>query len=127
MLEPMTEPSAPYTERPPVGNLTDFVVGINETNRLDIEVAIKQSGKVVVFHSHPFKKEVSWFEFDLATNKLDFVIDNGEVRDIGLPLTQDVAKHMQNAHQILMVLMDPKTGEASNGNYVPLIIHRSET
>jgi hypothetical protein len=57
MLEPMTEPSAPYTERPPVGNLTDFVVGINETNRLDIEVAIKQSGKVVVFHSHPFKKK----------------------------------------------------------------------
>lgn len=119
----MTEQQTPQTERPPVGNLTDFVVGINEHNRLDIEVAIKEGGHVVVFHSHPFKKEVSWFEFDLRTNKLDFILDNGEVRDIGLPLRQNVAKHMQNAHQILMVLMDPKTGEAEKGHYVPLIIH----
>lgn len=121
----MTEVPSTYTERPPVGNLTDFVVGIDETNRLDIEVAIKESGNVIVFHSHPFKKEVSWFEFDLKTNKLDFVLDSGDVRDIGLPLRQEVAKHMQNSHQILMVLMDPKTGEAQKGNYIPLIIHQS--
>lgn len=120
----MTETPLPV-ERPPVGNLTDFVVGIDETNRLDIEVAIKEGGQVIIFHSHPFKKEVSWFEFDLKTNKLDFVIDNGEVRDIGLPLKQNVARHMQNAHQILMVQMDPKTGEAQRGNYIPLIIHSS--
>jgi hypothetical protein len=125
MLGVMTEPQTPQMERPPVGNLTDFVVGINEHNRLDIEVAIKEGGSVVVFHSHPFKKEISWFEFDLKTNKLDFILDNGEVRDIGLPLRQNVAKHMQNAHQILMVLMDPKTGEAEKGNYIPLIIHSS--
>ncbi len=125
MLETMTEPSLPKPERPPVGNLTDFVVGVDKAGKLDIEVAIKEDGHVIVFHSHPFKKEVSWFEFDLRTNKLDFVIDNGDVRDVGLPLTQDVAKHMQNSHQILMVLMDPKTGEATQGNYVPLIIHRT--
>jgi hypothetical protein len=127
MLETMTEPSAPYTERPPVGNLTDFVSGVDSKGHLDIEVAIKEGGHVIVFHSHPFKKEVSWFEFDLNTNKLDFVIDNGDVRNVGFPLNPGVAKHMQNAHQILMILMDPKTGEAENGNYVPLIIHRSET
>ncbi|MGB4107158.1 MAG: hypothetical protein WBK55_05110 [Alphaproteobacteria bacterium] len=125
MLEPMTEAYTPHIERPPVGNLTDFVVNDGNKKHLDIEVAIKEGAHVIVFHSHPFKKEVSWFEFDLRTNKLDFVIDNGDVRDIGLPLSKAVAVHMQNAHQILMVLMDPETGEASNGNYVPLIIHQS--
>ncbi len=121
----MTETTPFPTERPPVGNLTDFVVGVDSAGRLDIEVSIKEDGHVIVFHSHPFKREVSWFEFDLKTNKLDFVIDGGEVRDIGLPLNKSVAKHMQNAHQILMVQMDPKTGEAQKGNYVPLIIHSS--
>ena len=81
MLEAMTEAYTPHTERPPVGNLTDFVVGDGKKKHLDIEVAIKEGGKVIVFHSHPFKKEVSWFEFDLRTNKLDFVIDNGDVPD----------------------------------------------
>lgn len=113
------------SERPPVGNLTDFVYGITDDNRLDIEVAIKEDGRVVVFHSHPFKSDVSWFEFDLDSNKLDFVLDNGEIRDIGLPLSESVAKHMQNSHQILMVLLDPETGDAKEGNYIPLIIHRA--
>lgn len=119
----MMEPNAPYTERPPVGNLTDFVAGVDEKNRLSIEVAVKEGGNVIIFHSHPFKKEVSWLEFDLNTNKLDFVLDSGDVRNAGLPMSKGVAKYMQNAHQILMVLMDPKTGEADKGNYVPLIIH----
>ena len=120
----MTDTPSTFIERPPVGALTDFVVG-DDKKFLDIEVAIMEGGRVVVFHSHRFKKEISWFEFDLSTNKLDFVLDSGDVRDIGLPLTQDVAKHMQNAHQIMMVLMDPKTGEAEQGHYVPLVIHRT--
>jgi hypothetical protein len=112
------------SQRPPVGNLTDFVIGVDETNRLDIEVSIRASGKVIVFHSHKFKTPIAWFEFDLNSKQLDFVLEDGAVRDIGLPLSGDVAKHMQNAHQILTVLMDPETGEAEEGNYIPLILHR---
>lgn len=96
------------SDRPSVGNLTDFVYGVNEDNRLDIEVAIKEDGRVVVFHSHPFKNDIAWFEFDLDTNKLDFVMDDGDIRDIGLPLSQSVAVHMQNSHQILMVCWTQK-------------------
>jgi len=125
MSEDVSNVSTTNGERPPVGNLTDFVYGIDENNRLDIEVAVNEVGKVVVFHSHPFKNDVSWFEFDLETNNLDFVLDDGEIRDIGLPLLNNVAKHMQNSHQILMVLLDPETGAAKEGNYVPLIIHKS--
>ena len=121
----ITDDPHEISERPPVGNLTDFVEGITEDNRLDIEVAVKEDYRIVVFHSHPFKNPISWFEFDLGTNKLDFVLDDGDVRDIGLPLSKAVAKHMQNSHQILTVLMNPESGEAVEGNYIPLIIHRT--
>lgn len=121
----MTETQTEYTERPPVGTLIDFVVLDEKNKHLDIEVTIKEGGGVVLFYDRPFKKEISWFEFDLTTNKLDFVLDSGDVRDAGLPLSKGVAKHMQNSHQILMVLMDFQTGEAEKGNYVPLIIHRT--
>ncbi len=111
------------SDRPPVGKLIDFVYGVDENNHLEIEVAIKEDGRVAVFHNRPFKEDVAWFEFDLGTNKLDFVLNDGDIRDIGVPLHNAVAKHMQNSHQILMILMDNDTGEAKEGNYVPLIIH----
>ncbi|MGB0719890.1 MAG: hypothetical protein ACPGRX_05425 [Bdellovibrionales bacterium] len=122
----MTETPQEFSEaRPPVGTLIDFVEGVDENNHLDIEVAVKEDGKVVVFHNRKFKKDISWFEFDLETNKLDFILDNGDVRNTGLSLGQKVGKYMQNSHQILMVLLDNDTGEATQGSYVPLIIHRS--
>lgn len=120
----MTDETPQTTSRPPVGNLTDFVYGVDENNHLDIEVAVNEKGKVVVFHNRPFKNDIAWFEFDLGTNKLDFILDDGDVRDAGLPLSKDVAKYMQNSHQILMVLLDNDTGEAKEGSYIPLIIRK---
>lgn len=111
-------------DRPPVESIRDFV-DCGKDDYVDLEVAIKEDGHVIIFHSHPFKKSLSWMEFDLETNKLDFILDDGDVRDVGMPLSAGVSKHMQNSSQILMVLMDPKTGEATQGNYIPLIIHRT--
>jgi len=125
MSDNTTENNTTNLETPPVGTLVDFVHGVDEDNHLDIEVAVNEKGKVVLFHNRTFKNDISWFEFDLNTNKLDFVLDDGDIRNTGLPLGRDVAKYMQNSHQILMVLLDDKTGEASEGAYIPLIIHRS--
>jgi hypothetical protein len=119
----MSETPSVDAEKTPVQSLRDFVY-IGKDEYLDIEVAIKEDGRVVVFHSHPFRNNLSWMEFDLGTNRLDFVLDDGAIRDAGLPLNQSVAKHMQNSHQILMVLLNPETGEAKEGNYVPLILHK---
>jgi len=110
-------------ERPPVGNLTDFAEGVDADNPLEIEVAIDHVGKILVFHNKKFTKDIAWFEFDLQTNKLDFIMDDGEIRDAGLPLQEKVAKHMQNSHQIHMILYNEATKEVTKGNYVPLILH----
>ena len=120
----MTALETPQGPRPPVGSLNDFFEKGTGHENLYIEVAIKEDGKVVLFHNRAPKAPVSWFEFELGTGKLDFVLDDGAVRDIGLPLRQAVTKHMQNAHQILMVWMDDKTGEVKEGHYVPLVVRR---
>lgn len=113
------------TEKPPVKDLSGFVYGVDENNSLEIEVAVNEVGKVVLFHNRVFKADISWFEFDLDTLKLTFVLDDGEIRDAGFHATPQMAKHMQNSHQILMVLIDHETGDAKEGNYIPLIIHKS--
>jgi len=122
----MTETNLPKPDRLPVGNLTDFVTGVEQGNPLAIEVVVNQKdGRVMVFHDKPFQKQVSWFEYDLNTSKLDFVMDSGDVRNAGMPITPAIAKYMQNTHQILMILMNKDTGEATEGAYVPVIIHRT--
>ena len=121
----MIDTPSESTERPNVGNLTDFVIGTDTDNPLHVEVAIKDDGRVVLFHDKPFKTAISWFEFDLGTNKFDFVMEEGELRDFGMPLHESVAKHMQNSHQILTILLDDESGEGKEGDYIPLIIHSS--
>ncbi len=123
----MSDHQTPETDtgQPPVKDLSGFVYGVDENNPLDIEIAVNETGKVVLFHNRVFKSEISWFEFDLGTLKLTFVLDDGEIRDAGFYATKAMSKYMQNSHQILMVLLDDDTGEAKEGNYVPLIIHSS--
>ena len=110
-------------EVPQRGNLTDFVYGVDENNKLQIEVAVKEDGRCAIFYNKPFRDDLAWLEFDLDTYRLDFVLDCGELRNAGMDLTKEMAKNMQNTHQMLMVLMDDVTGAAKEGVYVPLILH----
>lgn len=121
----MAETTNIAPQKPPVGNLTDFVDGAAEDNPLYIEVAVKEDGKIVVFYDKHFNRDISWFEYDMSKNRLDFIIGEGEIRDAGVNLVPQITKHMQNAHQILTVLMDDKTGAPVEGKYIPLIIHQS--
>lgn len=107
------------------GNLTDFFCDVRDDSKLQIEVAVKDDGKCAVFYNKKFRNDLSWLEYDLNTYRLDFVLDGGEIRNAGMPLTKEISKNMQNTHQVLMVLMDNDTGGAKKGHYVPLILHRS--
>ena len=119
----MTSTEEHSAEIPNRGNLTDFVSGVTDESILHVEVAVKEDGRCALFHNKPFRKDLSWLEFDLDERRLDFVLETGESRDAGIPLSKEVSKHMQNSHQILMILMDDKTGEAKKGSYMPLILH----
>ena len=119
------EPVAESDNKPKTGTLVDFVYGVDENSKLQIDVAVREDGKCAVFYNKPFKSDISWLEFDLGTCMLDFVLDGGEMRDSGVPVTRTMSKNMQNTHQMLMVLIDDKTGEPKEGQYIPLIIHRT--
>ena len=110
--------------REPVGNLTDFVDGADKDHPVEIDVVVNEHGKVVVFHSHVFRDELGWFEYDMNAHKLLFVFDDGRNVDSGIIVSSSMAKYMHNSHQILMVLLDIKTGEATEGAYYPLLLQK---
>ena len=120
---------APPTDTTPqdkqVGNLTDFVKGATKDNPLDVEIAVDAQGRVVVFHDKEFMRPIDWYEYDITTYNLNFILDDGQIRNIGMALAPEISKHMQNSHQILTVHINDETGEADEGRYIPVIIHQS--
>lgn len=90
-----------------------------------VEIAVNDEGRVVVYHNKEFQKKLSWLEFDLASNKLDFVTDDGDLRDFGMPVDPRLAKNMQNTYQVEMVLMNMKEKKREKTEYCPLIVHRA--
>ncbi len=105
------------------GTLVDFFYDVRDDSHLNIEVAIKEDGRCAVFYNKPLKQDLAWFEYDLDTCRLGFVVDGGEARDFTLPVKKEMTKNMQNTHQVLTILMDDETGSPKEGTYIPLILH----
>lgn len=108
------------------GNILDFVYHTEGESDFRLEISVMKDGKVCVFHNKPFKNDISWLEYDVNANRLDFILDDGDVRNLGFPVKPTIAKNMQNSHQILLILLDDETGEAKEGFYIPLIIHQEQ-
>jgi len=92
---------------------------------MEVELVVNERAEAMIMHNKPFGKTLSWLEYDLDTHKLDFIMNDGDLRNFGIPVHKDLEKYMQNAFQVLMVLMDDETGDPEEGSYYPLIIHRS--
>lgn len=89
-----------------------------------LELVVGEGAQVMVFHTKPFRRKLSWFEFDVNNSRMNLIFNDGDMRDFGLPIPPSMNKKMHNAHQVLVVLMDEETGEPSEGFYFPLIIHQ---
>ncbi len=92
---------------------------------MKVELAVNDRAEAIIFHNKPFTKDLSWLEFDLDSSRLTFIMNNGEIRDFGIPIRPELGRYMQNTFQVLMVLMDEKAGEPVEGGYIPLMIHRA--
>jgi hypothetical protein len=91
---------------------------------MKVELAINERAEAIIFHNKAFPHELSWLEFNLDDSRLSLIMNNGEVRDFGIPVRPELSRYMQNAFQVLMVQMDEASGEPIEGGYIPLIIHR---
>lgn len=93
---------------------------------LHAELYVTENMNIVIYHNKPMKRRLSWLEFDLSTNRLDFVMEDGEMKNFGIPVHPQLAKLMQNVHQIFMCLFDEKTETIIEGYSYPLVVHRDE-
>lgn len=92
---------------------------------MKVELYVNDRAEAFIFHDKPFAKQLSWLEYDLDEDKMDFVMNDGDVRNFGIPVDPKLKKYLQNSFQILMVQMDEESGDPVEGDYFPIIIHRA--
>ena len=102
----------------------EFNKGRHPDHDIKVELIVNDRAEAMVLHDKPFFKELAWLEFNLDDHKLEFIMDDGDIRNFGIPIDPDLSKYLQNSFQVLMVEMNEETGEPTEGAYLPLIIHR---
>lgn len=107
-------------ELPPAGASQ----AMHPTLDMKAELIVNEVAEAMVLHNKPFHKELSWLEYDLTTSRLDFIMEDGDIRDFGLAVDPQLSNYLQNAHQVLMVLVDETSETAKEEGYLPLIIHK---
>jgi len=103
----------------------EFNKGTDPDLNMTVELVVNDRAEAMVLHDKPFKKDLSWLEYNLNTSKLDFVMEDGDVKNFGIPVDPALAKYLQNAFNVLMVLMNETMDEPQEGSYLPLIIYRA--
>lgn len=121
---------SPPSKKPSTSDV--FNKGTHPDSGVSVELLVTDKAEAILFHDRVFLKELSWLEYNLDNSTLTLVMEDGDVRDFGIPVDPQLGKYLQNAYQVLMVntegkkditeadLQDPNLKE----EYMPLIIHR---
>lgn len=88
---------------------------------VNVEIVIGQSGAAYITYDQPFNKPLSWFEYDVATSRLEFVMEDGELRNFGIPVARDIAPHLIGAHILTFAYIHED--ELLDAQELPLIVH----
>jgi hypothetical protein len=88
---------------------------------MQVHCVLADGPSVWIFHDKPFSKTLSWLEYDLKTSRLDFVLEDGDIRNFGIPVEPRFGAHMQNVHTVPVVLRNKD--DMLDGDNYPLIIH----
>ena len=106
-----------------VGNLVDFVEGASEESPLKVEIAVNEDGRIILFYTHTLKVHLKRMEYYSPESRLVFVSDSDQIRYLGLPLSEDVAKHLNDVDKILLIKFDEKTKNMSETGTLPFKIY----
>lgn len=98
-------------------------IGLGADVDMGVYFLVADGPEAVVFHDQPFSKRLSWIEYDLETSRLDFILEDGDIRNFGIAIDSKFRVYMQNLHTISVVRQD--AGECVEGFKFPLIVHRA--
>lgn len=88
-----------------------------------IDYFVSELSEVCVFHDKPFSKTLSWIEYNLDDCRLDFIMEDGDIRNFGIPVDGQLKPYFQNTHIVNVIQLNPENLQVVDGVELPLIVH----
>ena len=89
---------------------------------INVEILIDEYARVLILHEKPFQPELSWVEYDLDNSSLDFIMENGDMRNWGVKVKPALSAYIQNAYSAILAKVE--NGVIVEADNYPLIVHR---
>lgn len=87
-----------------------------------LDLFISDESEVCVMHDKPFSKTLSWLEYDSKNSTVDFIMEDGDLRNFGIPVDRKYRAYFHNTHVVNMILWNPVTKKLESGAELPLIV-----
>jgi hypothetical protein len=88
---------------------------------MDVEISVYDPENIFIFHDKPFRDELSWVEYDVASGRIDFIMNDGDLRNFGILIKDDVGQYLRDIHTICVALVDED--DVLSDVELPLVTH----
>lgn len=75
---------------------------------MKVDLVVSQKSDVWILHDRPIDGVLRWVEYDPATAAVTLVMENGNVQDLGLPLSEPMCDCLEDATIAYAILMGEK-------------------
>lgn len=105
-------------------NLDNMVImDMNNPDKdMEIYLTIHDDGTPFIIHDAPFTESISWIEYHINTNQIDYITDSGEIRNFGIQIHPSFGAAIQDKNSIALIHM--VNGKALGGDELSLIIQQ---
>ena len=61
---------------------------------IELDMCVAANETVCVLYDKSFVKELSWIEYDAEDARIDFIMEDGDIRNFGFPVPRDIQPYM---------------------------------
>ncbi len=90
---------------------------------LEVYIALGDDDLVYILHDEKFQKELSWIEYDIKEKRIDFIMEDGDLRHFGISIKPAYEPYLKTMSSIAIAHVN--NGKYIDGNMYPLMIHHN--
>jgi hypothetical protein len=89
--------------------------------KMEVYGATHDDGDIFILHDRPFHQELSWVEYDKTDSRIDFIMDDGNIRNFGINVPSEFGEKLKKLDTVSVILTRDQI--AVSGEDYPLIMH----
>jgi len=77
-----------------------------------VELIVSETGNAVLYHKGPLPDSYIWAQYDQDTQIMQFISDDGQIKELGMPIHKPFREPLMKTREIFLVEVD------ANKNYI---------